>query len=298
MNKKYSKHNSSMNDNFKEIERFQKKEITGHVLYRYLAGREKNTKNKQILNKIAKDELRHYNMWKKYTGKDVHYDFLEIIKYKIIANTLGITFAIKFMEKGEVLDQSIYAKVAKRLPEAIKILADEEMHENELISLLNEKKLKYVGSVVLGLNDALVELTGALAGMSFALQNMKIVALAGLITGIAAALSMAASEYLSQKADGNQNALEASAYTGTAYIITVALLVAPFFIFEQLAHAIFSMLCTGVIVIAVFTYFISVIKGLSFKSKFIEMASISLGVALISFAIGALLKMLIGDAGV
>ena len=60
---------------------------------------------------------------------------------------------------------------------------------------------RYTGSIVLGLNDALVELTGALAGLTLALQDTKLIALTGSITGIAAALSMGASEYLSTKSE-------------------------------------------------------------------------------------------------
>ena len=50
-----------------------------------------------------------------------------------------------------------------------------------------------MGSVVLGLNDELVEFTGALAGFTLALSDHRLIALTGSITGIAAALSMASS---------------------------------------------------------------------------------------------------------
>ena len=51
--------------------------------------------------------------------------------------------------------------------------------------MIDEEKLKYIGAVVLGMNDALVELTGTLAGLTLALQNEKLVGVAGLITGVA-----------------------------------------------------------------------------------------------------------------
>ena len=51
-------------------------------------------------------------------------------------------------------------------------------------------RLEYMGSVVLGLNDALVEFTGALAGFTLALSDSRLTALTGSITGIAAALSI------------------------------------------------------------------------------------------------------------
>jgi VIT1/CCC1 family predicted Fe2+/Mn2+ transporter len=85
----------------------------------------------------------------------------------------------------------------------------------KLISLIDEERLKYVSSMVLGLNDALVELTGALTGLTLALQNPRLIAIVGFITGIAASMSMAASEYLSTKQeDTEKNPLKASVYTG------------------------------------------------------------------------------------
>ena len=35
----------------------------------------------------------------------------------------------------------------------------------------------YYGSIVLGISDALIEMTGVLAGLTFALKDMKLVAL-------------------------------------------------------------------------------------------------------------------------
>lgn len=112
----------------------------------------------------------------------------------------GFTFAAKLLEKGEAEAPALYGEAARRLPEAASILADEDLHEEELLEMLDEERLRYASSVVLGLNDALVELTGALAGLTLALRNVQLIALSGLITGIAAAFSMAASEYLSTQA--------------------------------------------------------------------------------------------------
>ena len=103
------------------------------------------------------------------------------------------------MERGEEKAQTTYGKISEFVPSAKEIVEDEDKHELELINMLDEERLRYVGSIVLGLNDALVELTGALAGLTFALQNTRLTAMAGLITGVAASLSMATSEYLSTK---------------------------------------------------------------------------------------------------
>jgi len=141
--------------------------------------------------------------------------------------------------------------------------------------------------MVLGLNDALVELTGALAGLTFTLQNSRLIGAAGLITGIAASLSMSASEYLSQKSEkGSKNPIKAMFYTGIAYVLTVLLLVIPYFVFANYYIALGVTLLNGILVILVFTFFISVVKELSFREMFLEILFISLGVAAVSFMIG------------
>jgi len=152
-----------------------------------------------------------------------------------------------------------------------------------------------VGSIVLGLNDALVELTGTLAGLTFALQNTKLIAVAGLITGIAASFSIAASEYLSTKAeDGNANALASSIYTGIAYIFTVFVLILPYLIFSNYFVCLGMTMTFAVLVILFFNYYISVAKDLNFRKRFWEMFTISMGVAAFSFGIGYLIRMFIG----
>ena len=54
------------------------------------------------------------------------------------------------------------------------------------------------------------------------------------------------------------------------------------------------MLLIIVLVIAGFTYYTSVAQGHRFFSRFLEMAGISLGVAVISFFVGILAKMFLG----
>ena len=155
------------------------------------------------MTRIAEDEPVHYGIWKRYTHQDVMPDNPRIWFYYLIARVFGLTFAIKLMEGVEKRAQSSDKALINTIPEIETILANEESHERELIALIDEERLKYVGSVVLGLNDALVEFVGMLAGLTFALQNSQIIAVAGLITGVAASLSMGSSEYLSQKSEGS-----------------------------------------------------------------------------------------------
>jgi len=148
---------------------------------------------------------------------------------------------------------------------------------------------------VLGLNDALVELTGALAGLTLALQNARLIAMAGLITGIAASLSMAASEYLSTKTEGDgKNPRKAAIYTGFAYICTVLLLILPYLVIPNLYGSLAITLAIAVGIIFAFTYYLSVAKDQPLKKHFLEMAGLSLSVALFSFGIGYVIRLLFG----
>ncbi len=185
----------------RQVLKFQQTEITEHHIYKRLAKKVTPTENAQIIEQIAEDELRHYNGWKKYTNQEVEPRWFMVWFYYWVSVIFGFTFGIKLMEHGEEAAQENYAAVSQEIPEAEKFQHEEDVHEERLIGMLDEERLQYAGSVVLGLNDALVELTGALAGLTLALQNVKLIALSGLITGIAASMSMAASEYLSTRSE-------------------------------------------------------------------------------------------------
>ncbi len=265
---------------------FQRTEITEHHIYQRLA-RRMDGKNREVLERIALDEKRHAGVWQRYTGVDPGPDRFMMFFYLMLAFVFGITFAIKIMERNEESAEAAYGSIADIVPEASQIMHEEEEHEKALMDLLNEERLKYIGSMVLGLNDALVELTGALAGFTFALADGRVVGVAGLITGVAATLSMGASEFLSQRSEGGDlNPLKAAIYTGIAYLITVTLLVAPFFIAENVYFALLWSLFHALLVILFFSYFVSVVKDAPFRPAFLEMAAISFGVAAVSFLIG------------
>ncbi len=267
----------------------QRNEITENYIYKKLA-KVSEGENKIILKNIAEDEQKHYEVWKKYTGIDVESKKIKILFYTILLKTIGLTFTLKLMEKKEEIGQSDYKKLIDRLPEAKRILEDENKHEEQLIKMIYEEKLIYIGSIILGLNDALVELTGALAGMTLILNKTKLIGIAGLVTGIAASLSMMSSEYLSKKSESGKNPMKASIYTGIAYILTVLTLVFPYFLFHNRYLALGNSLLNAIIIILLFTYFLSITKDVNFKKRFLEMVAISLGVSAFSFGLGYLLR--------
>lgn len=273
----------------------QRNEITEYHIYQRLAKKLKNKHNSQVLNAIAQDELKHYNIWKKYTGREVSPSRWDMFKFYWISRLFGITFGIKLMEKGEESARINYAEIAHEIPEAAEISKEENDHEEELINILKEDKLEYIGSIVLGLNDALVEILGTLAGLTFALQNTKLVALAGIIAGIAGALSMSSSEYLSNKSEGNDaGAAKSALFTGLAYIVAVVFLVAPFLLFASPFTALLVAVLDSVFVVFVYSYYISVANDQPFRKRFLEMVVLSTVVGLISFGLGYLVRVAFG----
>ncbi len=274
---------------------FQKNEITEYHIYHNLAGTTRSAPNREVLERIATDERRHYDQWQAYTQQNVKPDRLRVWFFTWVSRIFGLTFGIKLMEKGEEGAQESYIRTKEVIPEAEAIAREEEQHEKALIDLLDEERLQYVGSIVLGLNDALVELTGALAGFTLALQNTRLIALTGSITGIAAALSMAASEYISTKTEDTvKHPLKASLYTGTAYVFTVLALILPYLVLQNYFVCLGCTLVAAVLIIAFFNYYISVARDIPFKPRFLEMAGLSLGVAAFSFLIGFLLRTFLG----
>jgi VIT1/CCC1 family predicted Fe2+/Mn2+ transporter len=282
-------------DTKRQLLDYQRNEITEYHIYHRLARIQKSPENRRILERIAEDEKRHYEQWKHYTSEDAEVDWTRVRISVWITRIFGITFGTKLMERGEVGAQQAYTELPAEIDQAEAIAKEENEHENALLCMLNEERLHYIGSVVLGLNDALVELTGALAGLTLALQNARLIALTGSITGIAAALSMAASEYLSTKTEGGtQKPLKAAVYTGITYIATVILLIMPYLVLSNYYVSLACTLSTVVLIIALFNFYISVAMDQPFKKRFAEMAILSFGIAGLSFLVGHLLRVLLG----
>ena len=271
-------------------------EATEAEVYRRLAKMQKDPVNRSILEGIALEEERHEAVIAKMTGEEVKADKGKVTRQIVLARLLGFTFSIKMMESNEHHAASEYRELGLH-----DIAEEEELHVQSMISMLDEERLRYSGSIVLGLSDALVELTGALAGLTFALQDLNLVALAGLVTGIAAAFSMGASEYLSSRAEKkSESAVKAAFFTWISYLLTVLMLLAPFLVFQADSpefhglgphvQALMFTFAIGLLIVALFNFFLSVVEEASFKSRFLEMTGILGVVSLISYGIGIALR--------
>lgn len=271
-------------------------EITEAEVYKKLAKNQKNKNNKTILEQIAEQEINHYNILKNITNIDVKPSRIRVLLHVLASLFFGLTFSLKLMEKIEQSAAKEYRQLGLN-----DIAKEEDEHEEKLLSLLEEDALNYLSSIILGLSDALVELTGALAGLTFAFQELRVVALAGLVTGIAASFSMAASEFLATKEENSERSpIKAAIFTGIAYMLTVMLLVTPYLLLDDTSaimlglephiQALCITLIIGLLIIALFNFYVSIAQDHSFKQRFTEMTSILIVVTGISFAIGLILR--------
>lgn len=282
------------NHTLQQLRKAQKNEITEYHIYTRLSA-SMSGNNREVMQRIAHQEKEHYHFWQRLTGVEVAPSRLKIEWYLMLAKLLGITFALKLMERGEVDAQETYAKLALHVPEAEHIVQEEDRHEEELIALVDEERLRYMGSMVRGLNDALVELTGAVAGLTFVLGTTSLIALTGLITGTAASLSMAGSEYLGSKSEReSKDPRRAALYTGSAYLLVVVFLILPYALMSNVYGALAAMLVNALVVIVLFAFYVSVARDEPFAHRFAEMAAISLGIAAVTFAIGYVIRQVAG----
>lgn len=278
-------------DLMQELLKAQRNEMTEHAVYLHIARAAPTGHNRKVLETIAKEEKQHALFWQSKTGRGVGADPFLVFFYTASARLMGFTFAVKLMEKGEKLAQINYAKIARIIPGVRKIEEQEEEHEMKLLRMLDEEQLQYVGSMILGVNDALVELTGTLAGLTFALGNPRLIALAGTISGIAASLSMGGSEYLSTKAENQgRNPVRAALYTGVTYFLTVILLITPYLLIPQVFVALAVTLAAALLIIVFFAFYMAVAQEAPFKRRVAEMAAISMGVAAFTFILGYILR--------
>lgn len=273
-----------MKDKFlRTILKLQTDEITGRKIYQVIAKSIEDPSKKSALLEIADEEKKHYNVYKGYTNQDVSYKKPKVFIYFLLSKLFGYIFTIKLLEHEEdrALAKLYNSGISDKILDTKEIREQEEEHEDILIGMLDEDRVQYISSIILGLNDALVEISGSLAGF---------------ITGISATLSMAFSQYLAEKSGGKKDFLKSSLYTGISYFFTVLLLISPYLFFpkDKYIAALIITILIVVIIISIFTFYISIVKNVNFKKRFFEMLSISMGVSLFSFILGIVTRKFLG----
>jgi vacuolar iron transporter family protein len=295
-----------MTTNLREIATEQaREELFAHRIYSALASRMSGS-NSERLEQLAAQEKTHLDFWLGVTGQTADDIKTSGAKHSLLllaSRVLGPAFTIKWLERGE--DKAIESYTQLLSDDALnpeqrttveRMLREEREHEAFLQTAVEDDRRLYLGAAVLGLNDALVELTGGLTGLVSSISNPRLIGFAALVIGIAASMSMAASNFLSVEI-GEESELRpgrAAAYTGIAYIIVVIALVLPFFLVRERHTALVMSWGAGVVVIAAFSFYSSVMQGASFLRRFVVMLLLGIGVAVASYIIGRVLGAMIG----
>lgn len=139
-------------------------------------------------------------------------------------------------------------------------------------------------AIILGMHDAIVSLTGLIAGLFFAFTDTNIIIISCIISSITASLSMGAANYLATKAKGSKTALKSAFYTAGAYMTTCIFLILPFFVFTNRITTLIATVLMAILIIFAFNK--SCYQGKAFYQHFFEMLSICTMVSIVAFFIG------------
>ena len=147
-------------------------------------------------------------------------------------------------------------------------------------------------AIILGMHDAIVSLTGLIAGLFFAFTDSSIIVVSCIISSITASISMGAANYLAVKTTDKESALKSAIYTFIAYMTTCILLILPFFVFKERAITMMTIVLMAIFIIFAFNLFFY--RGKSFYKHFFEMLSICTIVSITAFFIGEIASQIFG----
>ncbi|HVB13000.1 MAG TPA: VIT1/CCC1 family protein [Nitrososphaerales archaeon] len=277
-------------------------EYTDYIVYKRLAesSRTKDPKLKEILTKLSKVEWKHYEFWIKYSpeSKERPKSWAVYVTF-FLRFLFGITFAIKFLEKHE--DESVkrYKSVLPMIPEEDRknfdeMIADEVEHESTLMNETKGKYIKYISFVVLGLADAIVEISGIHAGSLGIYNRTELAGLAGIIAGAAASIAMASAAFAQAKQGFEGSATVSAGFTGVSYFVSAIILATPYFLTKSMSIAIGSSITLAIIIIAFISYYNSIISNAKFLRDFSELAGIALGASGALFLFGFVIRSVFG----
>ncbi len=271
-------------------------ELTEYVVYHRLAQMEKNPENRAALERLSEQEHGHYDFWKSLLpeadAKKIHPRHYTVWGISFLRIAFGVTFITKFLETHETGAVQKYQNLAASIPEShrerfAQIIEDEKSHERALIGQLKERRVSYMGFIVLGLADAIVEITGVHAGFLGVTGSTLIAGVAGVIVGFSAAISMGSASYLQAKQDTEKSALLSGFLTWVSYFCSVVLLALPYFLIHVMLPAFVVSTSVGILLVAGFTFYGAVVFDRKFWREFAETVGLMLATALATFLLGA-----------
>jgi len=206
-------------DYIKKAMEFYINEVSDYQLYILLSQKVKDEELRKNLVRIANMEKGHASYWKSFLEK--RGQPIPQVKLSVVRKTIALllnklaspVLIISFLELGETRGVREYYQFLKQAPlseeekEKLKsIIVDEIQHETFFAKEAEKLGLSNVRDFVLGMNDGLVEILGAVTGLSAVyINNPKMVAISGSIVGVAGALSMGIGAFISVRSQRQVN---------------------------------------------------------------------------------------------
>jgi vacuolar iron transporter family protein len=273
-------------------------EYNEYVVYERLAKRGRSGLG--VYSKLSKMEHAHFEFWSKYCPEyKPKVNHLNLYFILFLRTIFGATFAFKYLERNETKAIARYESIRGMIPGPDKglfehIVLDEKEHENALGSEIKGSYVKYISFIILGLADAIVEISGIHAGSLGIYRTTELTGLAGIVAGAAASLAMASAAYAQAKQGFQGSASVSAIATGVSYFINAVILATPYFVTKVQLNAIIISVILAVLIIAFTSYYNSVVSSSSFIRDFSELAGVMLGATVALYAFGTLIRSVFG----
>jgi vacuolar iron transporter family protein len=276
---------------------------------------------RSVLDQLIPVETRHLAFWRDFFGLPLEkLDVGRRVKLAVIlglCRLFGAPAIHLALEAIEVYGVRKYLRVWEQYgagplgPAVRNVLEDEFKHEDALVVGDAERRLnpERVRNIFLGLNDGLVEILGAVSGFFGAFGDAATVLIAGIMVGVAGALSMGAGAYIASnsesevratererrrflgEADGSreegESPLGAAAVVGVSYFAGAAVPVLPVILGAQSVWP--SLLVAGTMIVAVSTL-LSFLSGMNVRRRILMNLAIIAAAVGVTYAIGGLTR--------
>lgn len=244
---------------------------------------------------LSETERKHFEFWKKYAPTaEPKLDRAKLYWILFLRKLFGLTFAARYLDRHESGVVGKYRSLAGLIPEEDRkafddMVADEVEHERAFEMSIESSAVQYISFVVLGLADALVEITGIHAGSLGIYDKTEIAGLAGVIAGAAASLAMASAAFAQAKQGFKGSARLSALYTGVSYFITAIILATPYFLTSDMVLALSASLTLAVIIVTLTTYYSTVVANKPFFKDYVEILLILFAVTVALYAFGSII---------
>lgn len=315
----------------KYLKQFVDGELFGLTLYQKLLNTEKDDSLRMTLSELIEIEKKHLKFWQEVTGVSQPrlrvFLKIKLNLFLLFRKIFGPSAAVLILEMIEIYGAKKYFLVWQKykgtaLGEKVReILKDEFEHEDRAITERVKRKINVdkIRSAILGFNDGFVEIFGAVSGFIVAFANYFLVGFAGFIVGLAGAISMGASAYLSVRSEREIKEMEAekeevlsqisfektskkvvqtkesslslAVYVGIFYFVGALLPVLPLLLGAE--SIIFSILI-GFVMVLVLSFFTAFFAGESFFKRLKLNLIIIAGAILITYSISYFTKTSFG----